>query len=67
MHVTQTILFFSACKNVENNRILSAILDDDEEQEGEDRGKYLVVASVMATCPVEGLGTTMFGCNTPSI
>jgi len=45
MCVTQTMLFFSLSKNVQDTAILSAIFDDDEEREGEDTGKHLVVAS----------------------
>jgi len=45
MCVTQTILLFSVCKNVEDAAILSAIFNDDEEREREDSGKHLVIAS----------------------
>jgi len=32
-HVIQTILFFCLCKNVEDAAILSAIFDDDKDDE----------------------------------
>jgi len=72
MCVTQIILFFSACKNVEDAAILLAIFNDDKddkEWDREDSGKHLVrfTPGVMATCPVEGLSVKMLGCNPPSI